>query len=244
MKEILGKYLKSRPLFLALIRAKEAWLFQKYLPLTPPILDLGCGDGFFAKIAFRKLNIGLDLKDSRIRESTKEAMYEKLMEYDGHKIPLRSGSVSTVVSNCVLEHIPNLEEVVEEVYRILKPGGLFITTVMAKPWEDNLMFGGWYKNWMRRKQVHFNLLNYWEWMKLWKNCGFEVREKIGYLSPTACKLIDFFHYFSLPIFIIYKLTGRWDWGWRWYPTERFAKIMNENVEADKSGAIFFELRKK
>jgi len=244
MKEILKEYLKSRPLFLSLIRAKEAWLFQRQLPLKTPVLDVGCGDGFFAKITFKKIEIGLDLADSRINEAKRENVYEKLVTYSGHEIPLKSESVATVVSNCVLEHVPNLEEVVQEVHRVLKPGGVFLTTVMAKPWEENLMFGGWYKGWMRRKQVHFNLLNYWEWMKLWKNCGFEVREKIGYLSSTACKLIDFCHYVSLPSLISYKLTGVWDWGWKWYPTRWLVKIMSENGKIEKSGAIFFELRKK
>lgn len=81
-------------------------------------------------------------------------------------------------------------------------------------------------------------------MKLWKKCGFEVKEKTGYLSPAACKLIDLCHYLSLPSLVGYRLTGRWDWGWRWYPTDWLVKIMGENVEVEKSGAIFFELRKK
>ena len=41
----LSIYLRHRPLFLSLIRAKEAAMFQKFLPLKRPALDVGCGDG-------------------------------------------------------------------------------------------------------------------------------------------------------------------------------------------------------
>ena len=242
MKEILKKYLEARPLFLSLIRAKEIFLWQKYLPLKKPALDLGCGDGFFAKMAFGRLDIGLDITNSRINEVEKET-YKKLVTYDGKKMPSQSNSVNTVVSNCVLEHIPNLEGIVREIYRVLKPGGLFLTTVMAKPWEDNLMFGGWYKDWMRKRQVHLNLLKFDDWVKRFEMAGFKVEENIGYLSPAACRLLDVCHYLSLPSLVSYKFTGRWTWGWKWYPVNWLSKIMSENVEAKDSGAIFFVLKK-
>jgi len=50
-------YLLERPLFLAVLLAKEAELYQSRFPLKHPVLDVGCGDGFFAWIAFRKTKI-------------------------------------------------------------------------------------------------------------------------------------------------------------------------------------------
>ena len=106
MKEILKKYLKFRPLFLSLIRSKEAWLFQKYLPLKPPSFDLGCGDGFFAKTTFGKIDIGLDVTDSRIKEAEEQGVYKKLVVYNGRKIPLKSRSIKTVISKMKLHLNP------------------------------------------------------------------------------------------------------------------------------------------
>ncbi|HJZ05302.1 hypothetical protein A2634_00820 [Candidatus Amesbacteria bacterium RIFCSPHIGHO2_01_FULL_48_32] len=249
MKKYLEYYLRYRPLFLSLIRAKEAWLWQKYLPLKRPVLDLGCGDGFFAKITFGHLDIGLDVKESRINE-VKDGTYKKLVVYDGHKFPLKSGSVNTVVSNCVLEHIENLDEVLKEVWRVLKPGGGFLTTVMAKPWEENLagslLLGNTYKAWMKKKQVHFNLLDSEEWNGEFKKAGFKIEEEIGYLSPAACKLIDICHYLSLPSLVLYTLTGKWVLGLehKLYPVDWLVKEITENAESEKSGAIFFELVKR
>lgn len=44
-------------------------MYQKYKPFNAPILDIGCGDGFFAKIAFGRIDIGLDVKNSEINEA-------------------------------------------------------------------------------------------------------------------------------------------------------------------------------
>jgi SAM-dependent methyltransferase len=48
---------------------------------------------------------------------------------DVHDIPLKSESVSGVVSVAMLEHVRNTKEVVAEMYRVLKPGGYIYAVV-------------------------------------------------------------------------------------------------------------------
>ena len=43
---------------------------------------------------------------------------------DGHQIPLRAASVDAVVVQAVLEHVLEPQQVVAEIHRVLKPGGL------------------------------------------------------------------------------------------------------------------------
>jgi SAM-dependent methyltransferase len=43
---------------------------------------------------------------------------------DGHQIPLKDKSVDGVVVQAVLEHVLNPQSVVDEIYRVLRPGGL------------------------------------------------------------------------------------------------------------------------
>lgn len=247
MKDFLSMYLAERPLFLALIRAKEMWLWQKHLPLKKPVADVGIGDGFFAKITFKKIDIGLDLPDSRMNEAKRVGVYDRIIEFDGRKIPLKNGSVNTVVSNCVLEHAEDLSALLTEIYRILKTKGVFITTVMAKPWEENLVgsiiFGNSYKSWMRIKQVHLNLLSYQQWKQVFIKSGFTVRENIGYLTPEACKWLDICHYLSLPSLISYKLTGKWTFIPNLFPVRLIEKIFEKNCDSEESGAIFWVLIK-
>lgn len=259
MKDLLKQYLRERPLFLSLIRAKEAELFQKFLPLKRPVLDVGCGDGMFANIAFANkiknhkvniIDIGLDLEESRIDEAGRLGIYKKLLTYDGLSIPVLSNSFSTIVSNCVLEHVADLEKLLKEIRRVLKRDGIFLTTVMAKPWEDYLygtkIFGRFYKDFMRKIQIHRNLLPKAEWDKAFENSGFKIVRTIGYLSPRACQLIDICHYLSLPSLISYTLFGSWvlfPQLTSLYPIDYFAKMLSQKVSSQDSGALFYVLRK-
>jgi ubiquinone/menaquinone biosynthesis C-methylase UbiE len=251
VKYYLFKYLEHRPLFLSLIRAKEAELYHKYLPLKGSVLDVGCGDGFFAKTVFHHINVGLDVKNSRIIEADKQGVYQKIITYDGNIFPFKSNLFSTVISNCVLEHIPNLPKLLSEIYRVLKPGGTLLTTVMAKPWEDYLfgskIIGNRYQGYMRKTQVHLNMLSKAEWDKQFIQSGFKVGSSIGYLNQSASQIVDICHYISIPSLICYKLTGLWvihpTFG-KVYPVNYLAKMFSQPVDAKRSGAIFYELEKK
>lgn len=48
---------------------------------------------------------------------------------DAHEIPLRDGSVDSVICNAVLEHVYSPERVVAEMVRVLKPGGMLYAEV-------------------------------------------------------------------------------------------------------------------
>jgi SAM-dependent methyltransferase len=49
--------------------------------------------------------------------------------FDGSTLPIRDGVVDGVISTAVLEHVPDAEAFVSEIYRILKEGGQFLITV-------------------------------------------------------------------------------------------------------------------
>jgi 2-polyprenyl-3-methyl-5-hydroxy-6-metoxy-1,4-benzoquinol methylase len=243
----LDKYLRERPVFLALIRAKEAWLYQKFLPFNKPVVDLGCGDGFFTRVALGGAEIGIDLPDSRINEVPR-GIYKRLITYNGRKIPLPAKTAGTVITNSVLEHVEDLNQVLREIFRILKPGGMVIAPVMAAPWEDYLfgakIFADKYKKWMRKKQQHVNLLTRDEWRRKFEKAGFKLTAEIGHLNPVMCTWMDVLHYVSLPYLISYKLTSKWTiikinpWSTNW-----FKNIIEKNVDPQISGGEFFVWKK-
>lgn len=254
----LQSYLEQRPLFLSLIRAKEAEFFSRFMPFAHPVLDVGCGDGFFASVLFgqtmkshgRRIDVGLDVPDSRLSQASSMNIYTSLLSYDGHVMPFASRRFGTVISNCVLEHIPNIEEVVSEVYRVLKPGGTFVVSVMAHPWEEHLagslILGNSYKRWMRKKQVHFNLFTHKKWSELFVNAGFTLEQQIGYLNPAACRVIDIAHYLSIPSLLSYVLWKKWVIWPKFahvYPISYLSHIIASDVPVDESGALFYVLRK-
>ena len=247
MKKYLEKYLANRPLFLAFIRATEANIYERHKPLAGPELDVGCGDGFFVKTVFGRLDVGVDVADSRMRLAQAEGVDREMKEFDGVEIPVGSGRFGTVICNCTLEHVERLRPLLKEIYRTLKPGGVVLTTVMARPWEENLfgsMFlGNSYRNWMRKKQIHLNLLSRDGWRREFDMAGFKVTNEEGYLSPRACKWLDVFHYLSLPSLVYHTFTGKWV-GWpNVISIEWLSRLGRERVAPDCAGAIFYALVK-
>ena len=127
--ELLRKQLNELPYFRAFLRAIEARFYQD-LELAQPVFDLGAGDGHFAARTFqRKLEVGFDPAFISLDEAQDFRAYDLLVNGLGDRIPCTEGAFATVISNSVLEHIPDVDAVVLEAYRILKPGGTLIITV-------------------------------------------------------------------------------------------------------------------
>ncbi len=249
-RKYLKKYLTERPLFLSLIRSVEATLYAEHVPLKRPVLDVGCGDGYFAKTVFGFVDAGLDVDGSRMNEAREKGVYKNIVVYDGKIFPFNKNSYRTVVSNCVFEHIPDIRQTVSEIRRVLKPGGRLLTTVMAKPWDEylfgSIFLGDWYTRYMRKKQVHINLFTRKEWDSVFTSAGFTIKRRVGYMDRRASRVMDICHYVSVPYLVSYMLTGKWVL-WKGssglFPLSYLARIMSKAVSADSSGALFYELVK-
>ena len=99
------------------------------------VIDLGSGAGNDAFIARRLTGekgkvIGIDFTEAMIARAKENA--EKLglknVEFrqgDIEDMPVTSNKADVLVSNCVLNLVPNKHKVFSEVYRVLKPGGHF-----------------------------------------------------------------------------------------------------------------------
>jgi len=249
-------YLENRPPFYAFIRPQEAFLFQKHHRfLRPPILDFGCGDGFFAQLLFPPggIQVGLDVAQSRNQEAAATQVYQKLLTYSGTRIPLPKHSFNTVISNCVFEHLSHLNTNLVEIHRLLKPGGYLATTVMTPLWETFLLgsrfFGPPYTRFFRRQQQHLHLLNQSAWDQHFHQAGFEVVETSGYLHSRPAHLDEIFHYLALPALLSYRLTGRWVLWPHWYRWFHFDRLILNLIRDDLASttstptALFYLLRK-
>ena len=123
--DLLWRHLRDVPAFRALLRAVEA-RFYAGLPLPRPVLDLGCGDGHFASITFDEpLEAGFDPWWGPLTESRDRGTYYWLSQAEGAQMPYPDNYFATVVSNSVLEHIPQVQPVLMETARVLRRGGVF-----------------------------------------------------------------------------------------------------------------------
>lgn len=96
-------------------------------------LDLGCGDGKLTRIimehASRRSLVGVDLDPGETEQAARLGFYEAVHTTSAAEIPEPGESFDFVLSNSVLEHIPDLGPVLAEVSRLLKPNGRFLFTV-------------------------------------------------------------------------------------------------------------------
>jgi ubiquinone/menaquinone biosynthesis C-methylase UbiE len=99
------------------------------------VIDLGSGAGNDAFIARRITGekgkvIGIDFTDEMISRARENAAKLNLQNVEFRKgdiedMPVTSNAADVIVSNCVLNLVPNKHKVFSEVYRVLKPGGHF-----------------------------------------------------------------------------------------------------------------------
>jgi SAM-dependent methyltransferase len=106
-----------------------------------PLLDLGCGDGLVARVLFgseAQIDAGVDLSEVQLRRAEQTGAYRLVALAAGAGLPFVDQSYATVLSNSVLEHIPDLTPVVREVGRLLMPDGHFIFTVPSEVFRSYL----------------------------------------------------------------------------------------------------------
>lgn len=126
----------------------ESMAFESWPEGARNLLDLGCGDGasidtFKAIARCRGCEIdwrGIDIADSpevraRVRQ---DAVFDT---FDGVTLPYADASFDVVYSDQVFEHVRHPDQLLREVARVLKPGGMFMGTVSyLEPYHSYSIF--------------------------------------------------------------------------------------------------------
>src|SRR5271165_3838843 len=99
------------------------------------VLDLGSGAGFDAFLAWNRVGptgrvIGVDMTDDMLELARENAAKRGVTNVEFRKgfiedLPVESGTVDYVISNCVINLSANKPAVFREIARVLKPGGHF-----------------------------------------------------------------------------------------------------------------------
>jgi len=152
-------------------------------------LDLGCGEGAIARAVFDKPRTGrcrviwgLDNDKEMVKKAKKSRMYKKVLLADAGKIPLDDGVVDLVFSNSVLEHIKEIDKVLSEINRVLKPGGRLVFTVPSNKLGEYLGWGRLYAFIFNKKYNHYHLYDLPRWKKILGGHGLKIVKSKSYLS--------------------------------------------------------------
>ena len=257
-KDYLWLHLKDLPYFRALLRAVEAEFFQEF-PLPPPVLDVGCGDGHFASVAFdQPLEVGLDPSALSLRQAARLGGYRQLVQAEGGRMPFPDGHFASGLSNSVLEHIPGVQAVLAEVARLLKPGALFLFTVPNPAYLEGLAVPAWlakiglsrlgalYTDWFRRMSRVQHAPPAAVWRTWLEGAGFVLEKHWDYFSPQALRVLELGHFFGAPTLLPHRLTGRWilvPQRWNLAITERLVRP-HAQAQPHPAGAFTFYVARK
>ncbi len=252
------RQLQELPAFRALLRAVEADFYEA-LPITAPALDLGCGDGHFAQVTFPfPLDVGLDPWWPPLREARDRRGHRWLTYADGAAMPFADGAYRTIVSNSVLEHIPDVDPVLHEVARVLAPDGRFHFCVPGPNFRQFLSVARFfdalhlaplaeaYRKAFDRVSRHRYYLTPEAWTEKLTEVGLVVERWWPYFSRDALAALEWGHPLGLPCVVAKKLTGRWllaPFRWNLWLTEVVLRRFYEEPLPEQGAYLFFSARK-
>ncbi len=130
---------------------KEALDFLGEDALNGVVLDLAAGTGDLANSAVKfganKVHV-FDISYEMLylaKQKVKPAKENNLVAFEqgsAHKLPFRNDSITGIVSGFAMRNVFHfLDDVLQETYRVLKPGGRFAILELSQPKNPILKFG-------------------------------------------------------------------------------------------------------
>lgn len=258
-KDYLWLNISTLPYFRGLLRAVEARFYPDF-DLPKPILDLGCGDGNFVTIAFdQKIDVGIDPWKGPVRQAQKEGGYRLVINGFGDRLPFPDCYFGSAMSNSVLEHIPDLDPVLAEMARVLKPGAPFVFCVPNHYFLSNLSISNFldriglrglanaYRAFFNRISRHQHCDSPEVWEERLAKAGFRIERWWHYFSPQALAVLEWGHYFGLPSLVTRKLFGRWilvPEPWNLAPTRKVIQPYYDEPTSQSRGSYTFYIVRK
>jgi SAM-dependent methyltransferase len=165
------------------------------------VLEIGCGTGCdllqFAKHGAQA--VGVDITPEHLRLARERVgQLAEVREAEATRLPFPDGSFDYVYSHGVLHHIENPRRVVEEIFRVLKPGGRFNVQVYAL-WSlftlsRVIKHGGRWRLWFEnsRDPVHIDFYTARKLRQLFAPASVTVEKYECRRAPRLAPLVGFF----------------------------------------------------
>jgi SAM-dependent methyltransferase len=101
-------------------------LVRRYITRESTVLDLGCGRGGVVELFWRDVKVAAGLDPDAHSLIKHRAQGMPLLTGRGEQLPFTGESFDLIVCLWVLEHLRSPQSVLQEVHRVLRPGGHFV----------------------------------------------------------------------------------------------------------------------
>ncbi len=257
--------------------------FERYFPFAPtalcikecarlsalrqfdcpdPILDVGCGDGLFANIAFGGREIwGIDIDAKEGRWAQASNAYRQIVLGDITRARLPDTFFATCVANCSLEHVPNIDRALCTIHDTLQVGGRAYLFVPQRDWASRMWslralkaVGATSLSRNLQEQLdrifhHAHLYDEAGWREVVARTPFEIERIEPVLSSSTTIAFEMFLLPSILGWINKRMTTRWTnfptlrhrnakWAYAWAKA-----ALKAAGEDDKSAELLLVLRR-
>ncbi len=178
-----------------MLRAVEQSFYER-LELKEPIYDLGgLAMGICLGIVDSQAVVGgLDPWWQPLTEAQELKVYPLLLQADGAAVPAADASFATAISNSVLEHVGEIQTVLNEVGRVLQPGGYFYFAVPNERFRTDLWGGMQVLNKLGLNSLAIEYSKFFN--KIARHINLDPPEVwIARLRESGFDKIDYFHYY-------------------------------------------------
>jgi ubiquinone/menaquinone biosynthesis C-methylase UbiE len=118
------------------VLAESAGVAARVLDRPVDVLDLACGDGYLIELCLRQLGGGITITGVDMSEGELDAARQRLAGQNARlciglaqSLPLAAASVDVALCHLAFMLMVPLEPVVQELARVLRPGGIFSAVV-------------------------------------------------------------------------------------------------------------------
>lgn len=134
---VMGEHSSTPPV----IHKAQARLVQPVIKSSVPsrLLDIGSGAGVGAELIAKAARIDhvtcIDLSIPALQVVRDRGFSPLVASAEGHKLPFANGTFDVVVLDEVIEHLVDTDSIMDEIHRVLKPGGqLLLSTPNLAAW--------------------------------------------------------------------------------------------------------------